>query len=341
MWAQARLAAGIGSDLMVEVYRRTLYQPYQFHTNVGSSALISTVTYDFGVAVAVIGGIMTLTTQGLVMVSITVGLIAYKPLIAVGVGALIALAYTVISELTRRRLVANAKFLSDKNIRLYKYLQESYGGIRDLILGGRQSFFVSLFNDTVRPIRQTNANNQVIQNTPRYILEAIGVLLLCSAAVFLVWSTGSMSGALPVVGALALASNRLLPAAQQMFLALSGMRSAHVSLGRILTSLDRPSDPVSLATPDRGVEFRHTVVHARHMVRLRRPARGRIQGGLGAEGPFARHSCQSHHRVGRCHGLRQEHDRRSLVGFAAAAARRDAVGRCADGRCDGRRVAAR
>ena len=36
VWVQARLASEIGSDLSIELFRRTLYQSFEFHTSVNS-----------------------------------------------------------------------------------------------------------------------------------------------------------------------------------------------------------------------------------------------------------------------------------------------------------------
>jgi len=44
LWVSIRLANGAGADLSVEVYRRTLYQPYKIHVARNSSEIISGIT---------------------------------------------------------------------------------------------------------------------------------------------------------------------------------------------------------------------------------------------------------------------------------------------------------
>ena len=41
LWATTRVAFNAGSDLSIELYRRTLYQPYQVHISRNSSAVLS------------------------------------------------------------------------------------------------------------------------------------------------------------------------------------------------------------------------------------------------------------------------------------------------------------
>ena len=44
LWVSTRLAVASGSDLSIEVYRRTLYQPYRVHVARNSSEVISGIT---------------------------------------------------------------------------------------------------------------------------------------------------------------------------------------------------------------------------------------------------------------------------------------------------------
>ena len=69
LWTNSRLSNAIGHDLCVEVYRRTLYQPYAVHTTRNTSYIISGVSKARG-AVGVMSAslsIMTAASTGLVI----------------------------------------------------------------------------------------------------------------------------------------------------------------------------------------------------------------------------------------------------------------------------------
>ena len=51
LWASTRLAFTTGADIGIEVYRRTLYQPYWVHVARNSSEVISGITLKVGSAV--------------------------------------------------------------------------------------------------------------------------------------------------------------------------------------------------------------------------------------------------------------------------------------------------
>jgi ATP-binding cassette, subfamily B, bacterial PglK len=41
LWVQTRLSMAIGADLSVQVYERTLYQPYSLHVSRNSSEILA------------------------------------------------------------------------------------------------------------------------------------------------------------------------------------------------------------------------------------------------------------------------------------------------------------
>jgi len=74
-----------GADLSIEVYRRTLYQPYHVHVARNSSEVISGITNKVGGTVlGVLLPLMTLLSSSMLLVAIPVALIAIDPLVALG-----------------------------------------------------------------------------------------------------------------------------------------------------------------------------------------------------------------------------------------------------------------
>ena len=53
LWVSIRLANATGADISVEVYRRTLYQPYRIHVARSSSEIISGITQKIATATSV------------------------------------------------------------------------------------------------------------------------------------------------------------------------------------------------------------------------------------------------------------------------------------------------
>ena len=110
LWASTRLAVSSGADFSIEIYRRTLYQPYQVHVARNSSEVISGISNKVNsVVFGVLLPLLTLVSSTVLLVAIMLALIAIDPMVAsvaaVGFGA----SYVLITWMSRRRLHRNSQ----------------------------------------------------------------------------------------------------------------------------------------------------------------------------------------------------------------------------------------
>lgn len=248
LWASTRLALASGADLSSEVYRHTLYQPYRVHLARNSSEVISSITVKVSSVVNVLSSSMTLISSILLLMAITLALIAINPLVALvsffGFGA----SYGLITWMSRRRLQTNSQRIARNLTQLVKALQEGLGGIRDVLLDGTQQLYCDIYRQADYPWRRAQGNNAFISSCPRYAMEALGMVMIAALAYGLNRKAGGVSTALPVLGALALGAQRLLPALQQGYSAWASIAGDHASLNDIIELLDQPL-PVEMLLP--------------------------------------------------------------------------------------------
>jgi ABC-type bacteriocin/lantibiotic exporter with double-glycine peptidase domain len=90
-------------------------------------------------------------------------------------------------------------------------------------------------------LRRAQSSTIFISTIPRFLMEAIGILLISIGATFSVVYFGLDSGIIVATfGLLALAAQRMLPLMQQAYSSWSIMQSNHQSLMDILDLLDQP-----------------------------------------------------------------------------------------------------
>jgi ATP-binding cassette subfamily B protein len=269
LWVSSRFTFSTGADLSIEVYRRTLYQPYHVHVARNSSEVISGITNKVGGTVlGVLLPLMLLISSGMLLVAIPVALIAIDPVVAlVGTGGFGA-GYAMITWLSRRRLRRNSQRIADEYTRVVKALQEGLGGIRDVLLDGTQPVYCEVYRQADQVLRRAQGDNVFIGQSPRFAMEALGMVLIAALAYVLSHQAHGAMKALPVLGALALGAQRLLPALQQAYAAWASMAGSHASLAATIELLDQPL-PVELMSPApaplplrsairfRGVRFRY------------------------------------------------------------------------------------
>ena len=117
---------------------------------------------------------------------------------------------------------------------MVKSLQEGLGGIRDVLIDGTQEFYCKVYRNEDLPLRRASGNNVFIGGSPKFAMEAIGMTLIAGLAYLMTKQEGGMVSAIPVLGALALGAQRLLPALQQAYHSYSTIKGSKSSFEDVL-----------------------------------------------------------------------------------------------------------
>jgi ATP-binding cassette, subfamily B, bacterial PglK len=270
LWVSTRMAFAMGADLSIEVYRRTLFQPYWVHMARNSSQIISSITNKVnGVVFEVLLPLLVLISSLVLSVGIMVALLFIDPLVASAAIIIFGFSYGLITWFTRQSLYMNSQTIAREQTQVVKALQEGLGGIRDVLLEGAQSVYCDVYRNADRPLRWAQGNNAFVVNYPRYALEALGMILITVLAYILSLEAGGLADSIPVLGALAIGAQRVLPALQQSYGNWTRIAGTHASLDDTLELLDQTLseeslqlDPVPLdfksSIQCKGVSFRYT-----------------------------------------------------------------------------------
>ena len=259
LWVNTRLAFASGADLSVNVYKRTLYQPYWIHSARNSSEVISGISNKVGGAVNVLYQLLTLISSMVLLVAITIALIIVDPIVASVAIFAFGASYGIITWATRRRLSCNGKRIAKEQVQVIKALQEGLGGIRDVLLDGTQTFYCDIYRKADVPLRRAMGNNIFIASSPRYVMDSLGMILIAILAYVLSREEGGVASAIPVLGALAIGAQRLLPALQQSYGAWASIMSSHAALSDTIALLDQPMPEEESVVAPTALPFREGI----------------------------------------------------------------------------------
>ena len=240
IWATTKLSFETGADLGARIYERILYQPYYAHLKTGSSEVISGITSKANDAIYhILLPILTLLSSSMLLFAILGVLIFLEPLLTIVTFTGFALSYLIAILLVKNRLVANGELISTQSVAVIRAIQDGLGGIRDIILDGTQNVFLNIYKSADSSFRKAQAGNLFLAQSPRFIVEALGMLIIACIALALIKRGGGIEAAVPVLGVLALSAQRMLPILQQAYLAYSGIKGGQESLKSILELLGR------------------------------------------------------------------------------------------------------
>lgn len=247
LWASTRLSFAMGADLSLDIYRRTLFQPYSVHLSRNSSEIIDGISIKTNnVIYNVIIPCLTLISSAFMVVFILSTLYFISPEVALTSIAGFGFFYGFIVVFTKKKVLRDGEKIAAYSAQLIKSLQEGLGGIRDILLDHTQAVYCQSYQATDQSLRSAQASNLVISQSPRYAMEALGMTFIALIAYSMhVKSEGAVM-AIPVLGAFALGAQRLLPVLQQAFYSWTNIRGMQATLKQLLILLAQPL-PSSIA----------------------------------------------------------------------------------------------
>ncbi|MEK9568332.1 MAG: ABC transporter ATP-binding protein [Paracoccaceae bacterium] len=238
---QTRISQAIGADFSLHIYRTTLYQPYSVHVLRNTSEVIAGVRGKANSLVShTIFPIMIICSSMMMLLTIMSALVAIEPVVSGSAFVGFAIIYLIFIKVTKNTLALNSQLQTENAIMVLKDLNEGLGSIRDVLLDGTQEIYADIYKKSDLPYRRAEANVQIISNFPRYGVEALGISLIAVLAYLMVRSSGDFVDAIPVLGALAVGAQRLLPVLQQAYANWSMIRGGQASMSDALDLLDQP-----------------------------------------------------------------------------------------------------
>lgn len=260
IYTSNRLSFVTGADLSIEIYRRTLYQSYAVHVTRNSSRVIDAVTMKIDVMIYdVLRPILIITSSVLMLITTLIALLAIDPLVTLAIFGGFGALYGIIIQITRRELDLNSNLIALESPQALKSLQEGLGAIRDVLVDGSQEFYCQNFRNADLNLRHAQAKNQFIIASPRYAMEALGMILIAGLAYALTQQSEGITKAIPILGAMALGAQRLLPVLQQGYQSFASIKGNQASLQDVLQLLEQPlpfhaDEPISVP-----ISFRHSI----------------------------------------------------------------------------------
>lgn len=239
--ASTAISFAAGADLSADIYRKTLYQPYSTHLARNSSEIISGITVKTNAVIySAIVPAINMVTSIFIFLSILGVLLYVDPIVSLVMFCGFGLLYGSIVFFTSTKKIENSYQISRESNNVIKTLQEGLGGIRDVLIDGVQDIYCSVYKKADWRLRQAQGNNLFVSQSPRPVVEAVGIVLIASLAFFLSNQSNGLLSSLPILGAVALGAQRLLPAMQQAYSSWSSIQGGHQLIKDTLFLLDQP-----------------------------------------------------------------------------------------------------
>tara|TARA_R110002110_G_scaffold2830_1_gene14149 strand:+ start:79522 stop:81336 length:1815 start_codon:yes stop_codon:yes gene_type:complete len=239
VWRLHLYGARVGAELSSRLYNFYVHKPWLFHSSTSSSELIKQIAQECQrTSINIIKPLMQLNAKLVMALFMVSAMFIYNAAVML-VGILVFfISYIIIYRLVKPRLTVNGKVVSSSQERRYKLLNEGFGGIKDVLLLGRQKHFEDQFSKASHDYFQALGTTQGLSQVPRYAMEFIAYGSIIFLVLYLLSvDEGGISSVAPVLAVFALAGFKLLPAFQQIYSNLSLIRGNLAAFNSIKTDL--------------------------------------------------------------------------------------------------------
>jgi ATP-binding cassette subfamily B protein len=248
VWASTRFVYGMTHDLSTKVFEHVIHQPYDLYIKRNSAEIMSGLDKVNVISTYFLGPMITALSSAIIALGIIVTLVVINPFVAIIAGISIGGLYGLLAMTTRSLLVRLGRDQSVINTQRIKISQEAIGGIRDMILDRSHSLFTWQYRVADARMRRISSSISSIASAPRFAIEGMGIVLIAALALYYSGEPGGVQMALPVLGALALGAQRLLPLAQAINVAYLQYAGSIGTVEDVLALLESPRLP----EPDRA-----------------------------------------------------------------------------------------
>jgi ATP-binding cassette, subfamily B, bacterial PglK len=218
---------------LLDLYLRA---PYRYHLRRNSAELVRTLQSAVSEAFTrSVGPSVSVATEGAVIIGTAIVLLALQPLIALGTGLYFLVIILVYQRIINRRAHALGYEYQRLNAESYKAIQQSLGGVKEVIVGNRQPFFVDRLSRFKHESAHVERRFQFYAELPRQYLET--AFILGGGFLALALALTGEGDAIAVLGLFIAAGFRLLPTLYRFVSAGTTFRTGLASVDIVCTDI--------------------------------------------------------------------------------------------------------
>ncbi|WP_048306034.1 ABC transporter ATP-binding protein [Halomonas sp. PR-M31] len=239
MWNLFIYAQQVGAQIGERLFQHYLFQPWLFHSSGSSATLTKQIAQETSrVTDRIIQPLLQMSAKSVLTGLMMTAIFIYNPKVALAGAFIFAVAYFLLYRFVRIPLMRNGKTISEMQTKRFKLMGEGFGGIKDILLLGRQNIFSERFSDASKRFARSQGVNQALSQAPRYAMElvAFGSVMLLILYLLKVYG-GDLGDILPVLAVYALAGFKMLPSFQQIYSSFSYVKGNMAAFEAIRSDL--------------------------------------------------------------------------------------------------------
>ena len=234
-------------------------QSYSFHLNRNASELFKNIQIEIAGLSVFLQSLITLFIEGGFTISVLATLIYIEPIGALSIGLFYGLLSISFFQFTKNNLKTWGKKRQDLDSETTKIALEGLGGIKDLLILGKTSFFTEMFSIRNYMKARVNSNHITISQLPRFYLELLSIIGLVSFIVLLLFQGKDTTSLISILGVFVAATFRMIPSLNRIIGGVQSMKYYRPSLDIIYKELKIDTGPGQAALEKIQFNFQNEI----------------------------------------------------------------------------------
>ncbi len=193
-----------------------MQRPYEYYLNADTSVIQRSITSDVNNMYGLILSCLQLTSEIIVFICLVGILLSQDARMTITIAALLVVVLLIIKFVIKPVMVKAGQDNQDYYSGLYKWINESVTGIKEIKIANKENYFINGYADCgagyVNAVQKYNLYN----STPRLLIETIAIAGMVGYMLAVMLGGTSLADLLPQLTVLAAAAARLLPSANRI-----------------------------------------------------------------------------------------------------------------------------
>lgn len=230
------------------LFRRYMEAPYTFHLHKNSAHIIRNVTEESRFLIMnFLLPILRMVMNLLVILFIALLLVWMEPLITLFSLLLLGGSGGLLIYFSRKKVDHFGQLSHDSRTELIRSAMESMNGLKDIRILRRESWFRDQFQTHLDTYVDSQIWWSLAYNSSKPVTETVAVTGILTISLLLFWSSGSITGVLPLLTLFAVAMVRLLPAVREVIRDLNSIYFYRATLEPIVADMKRLEEKIESA----------------------------------------------------------------------------------------------
>lgn len=225
-WKQSKFSSELSADLSKRLFEGYLLQSYEFHLSRNTSEFLRNIKDEIYQFTFVSQAVISLSLELSVILGAVAMLFFIEPLGALIVTLSFVILAGVYYKLFQKKIFFWGLIRQDSDEKINKHLMHGFGGIKELKLTGRETYFLDLFSIINNIKANISTKQSTLQQIPRLYLELLGVMGLSGLIISFVIQGKPINNLVPILGLFVAAAFRMIPSANRVIGFMQSIRFA-------------------------------------------------------------------------------------------------------------------